>query len=317
MECKNCHAPLEEDAGYCSYCGARVLKEDKITLKFIAQEILDKVLSVDNKLLKTFLHLFTKPHQVIEDYIRGVRKRYFNPFSYLLISLTLAGISTLIMKEYTIELINAANSGNISKTAEEMNKKMMDFVFDYQSFITTLSLPPYAFVSWLVFLNKKKFNYLEHHIIYLYTTAHLAILSFLVVGFCYLIDVNIFIEISLTSTVLIIIYNSYVLIRLFKLTFFQFIIKTLYFLAIGMGLYILLIIATLIVIFLLGGKEALKSLAPPPPVKDSIQKVEKQIDTLQLQPVDSLKTIQDQDSITNDPKTISYYEASSKLNCLS
>ena len=51
MECKNCSAPLDDDAGYCSYCGARVLKEDKITLKFIFSEILDKVLSVDNKLI--------------------------------------------------------------------------------------------------------------------------------------------------------------------------------------------------------------------------------------------------------------------------
>ena len=42
--------------------------------------------------------------------------------------------------------------------------------------------------------------------------------------------------------------------------------------------------------------------------KDSIQKV---------QPIDSLKNIQKKDSIQKDKKVISYYEASSRLNCLS
>jgi len=316
MECKNCNAPLNDKAGYCSYCGARVL-DDKITLRFLFNEILDKVLSVDNKLIKTFLHLFTKPHKVIEDYVRGVRKRYFNPFNYILISITLAGISTLITRDFTMDLVTSANSQMMNPEALESNRKMMDFIFDYQSIITILSIPFYAFVSWVVFLNKRKFNYLEHNIVYIYTSGHLSIMNFLMVGVCFLFNLNLYMEVSLVAASLLLIYNSYVLIRLFKLSFFQFILKILYFLFIGGMIYIIVVIFTIIVVLAIGGPEYLKQFAPKPQTKDSIPKTE-QTDSIQrLIPVDSLKVIQQKDRVKKDPKAISFYEASSKLNCLS
>lgn len=313
--CKNCGAELEKDAGYCSYCGARVL-DDKITLRFLFSEILDKVLSVDNKLLKTFFHLFTKPHKVIEDYVRGVRKRYFNPFNYILISITLAGISSLITREYTMELVTSANQ-QMNPEAVEANRKMMDFFFDYQSIITILSIPFYAFVSWIIFLNKKKFNYLEHNIVYIYTSGHLSIINFLMVGVCYVIGVNWYFQVSLIAASLLLVYNSYVLIRLFKLSFLQFIIKSLYFLFIGGMIYVIVVIFTIIIMLAIGGPEMLKQFAPKPQVKDSIPKTEKVDSIQQLNPVDSLQVIQQKDSVKEDPKAISFYEASSRLNCLS
>jgi hypothetical protein len=240
MECKNCSAKIEDGAGYCSYCGARVL-EDNITLRFLISEILDKVVSVDNRLLKTFLHLFSKPHRVIEDYIRGVRKRYFNPFNYLLISITLAGIAVLITREYTLGAManNANSSGDPANI--EFTKQLLEFIFDYQSFISIISIPFYAFVSWLVFLNRKTFNYLEHNIIYVYTSAHISVINFLLVGFCYVFGLEWYLEISLFNVGFFIVYNAYVLIRLFKLTFFQFVIKTLFFLLIGGFVYITMV----------------------------------------------------------------------------
>jgi hypothetical protein len=311
MDCKNCKAPLENDAAYCSYCGARVL-DDKITLKFIISEILDKVISVDNRLLKTFLHLFSKPHKVIQDYIRGVRKRYFNPFSYLLISITLAGLSALIMRDHAMEAFTITRGGDqMQPVAKEFGKQMMDFIYEYQSILTIISLPLYAFVSWLIFLNRRKFNYLEHHIIYLYATAHTSIISSLGIGFCYVSGINLYVEVSLASIAVILIYNAYVLIRLYKLTFVQFLIKTLYFLFVSAVLYLIFSILLTGILLLIGGKDFLRQFAPQP--QDSIQKVEKKLDSIQFQPKDSVQ----QDSIKKDPKRISFYEASSKLNCLS
>jgi len=316
MNCKNCGAPLPEDAEYCSYCGARVL-DDNITLKFIIGEVLDKVISVDNRLLKTFIHLFSKPHKVIQDYIRGVRKRYFNPFSYLLISITLAGLSTIIMREYMMDAFNiASGSDTMGKDAQDFGKGLTDFIYEYQAMITILSLPLYAFVSWLVFLNRKQFNYLEHHIIYVYTIAHTSIISSFGIGFCYVTGIDLYLEFSFATLGIILIYNAYVIIRLFKLTFVQFLIKTLYFLFIVGVLYVVFSIIATGIILLAGGKEFLKQFAPKP--NDSIQKVEKPLDSIhKLHQNDTLKTIQQPDSIKNDPKTISFYEASSKLNCLS
>ena len=317
MKCKNCGAPLEDDAGYCSYCGARVL-DDNITIKFIAGEVMDKVVSVDNRLFKTFLHLFSKPHKVINDYIRGVRKRYFNPFNYLLISITLAGLSTLILREYMVEAFTITSGAeNMDSTAQQFGQKFTDFIYEYQAFLTILSLPFYAFISWLVFLNRKRFNYLEHNIIYVYTTAHTSIISSFGVAFCYVTGIDLYLELSFATIGIIVIYNAYVLIRLFRLTFVQFIIKTLYFLVVLLVLYVLFSILFTGILLLVGGKEYLRQFAPTRPTKDSIQKVIPVDSVLQLQPIDSLKTNQEQDSVKKDPKTISFYEASSKLNCLS
>jgi len=308
MECKNCSSTLREEDEFCSYCGSRIIGE-RISVKFIFKEVLDKVLSVDNKLLKTFWHLFSKPEVVISGYIDGVRKRYFNPFSYLLISITLAGIATLITRDVAMEAITAANSvTSNNEVGIKATEQIMNLVFDYQSFMTIISIPLYAFVSWLVFFNKKKFNYLEHNIIYIYTSAQLSVINFLIVGSLYVIQVDLFLLASIIISFIFIVYNCYTLIRLFKLTFLQFIIKTLYFLAIGLILYIIVSILVGLGLYLYFGPEYLKEQFNPKIEKDSIQN---------LQHFDSIIKINKNDSIVLDKKSIAFYEASSKLNCLS
>ena len=308
MECKNCSSHLKDEDGFCSYCGSRVIKE-RISFKFLFKEFLDKVLSVDNKLLKTFLHLFTKPHQVIDAYISGVRKRYFNPVSYLLISITLASIYIFFLKDFALESIEAIPdiASENPFNDKEFVENYISIFTDYQAFSTALIIPLYALISWIVFLNKKKYNFYEHIVIYLYASSQTSILSFLLVTPVILINQELGAQIMLFTSIFMIIYFSYVLIRLFRLTFWQFIIKTLYFLLIVSFVYLILGIIMAIVMFIYLGPEYFKQFAPKKQ-NDSIQKV---------QPIDSLKNIQKKDSIKKDKKTISYYEASSRLNCLS
>ncbi|MEQ6123047.1 DUF3667 domain-containing protein [Pseudotenacibaculum sp. MALMAid0570] len=309
MECKNCSANLQDKDGFCSYCGARVL-EKGISLKFLISEIMDKVLSVDNKLLKTFWQLFSKPDQVINGYIDGVRKKYFNPFSYLLISITLAGISFYFLKDIAIQSLETAPT--INQTGNPFGDKQflesfLNFIFDYQAFLTALIIPVYALISWVVFLNRKKYNYLEHVIIYIYASAQISILNFIVATPVFFIDSVIGNYISLGISSLSVVYNSYILIRLFKLTFWRFIVKFLYFLFVGSVLYFIWSMIAGIILVLYLGPEFFDRFKKPQK-KDSIQKV---------QPIDSTKVLQKNDSILKDKKTISFYEASSKLNCLS
>lgn len=305
MNCKNCETTLKNKDGYCSNCGARVI-EERITLAFIFKELLDKVLSVDNKLLKTFCHLFTRPHQVIDGYINGIRKRYFNPFSYLLISITLAGISFYLMKNFAIHSLEIAPSTSSSTNpfqSKGMAKEVFNFIFDFQALITAISIPLYGFVSWIVFLNKKRYNFLEHLIIYIYTTAQFSILNFIITTPLLYFQVGklntlIFIMSILCS----IIYNTYVLIKLFNLTFIQTFLKLLYFILIGSVLYFIISIVSGIAMYMYLGKEYFEQFNPKIQ-KDSIQKT---------QPIDSIKVETNKDS-----KAISYYDAVSKLNCFS
>lgn len=153
-------------------------------------------------------------------------------------------------------------------------------------------------------------------VIYLYTTAQLSIFTFLLVTPILIIDQKIGSYFAIGTSVFMLLYYSFALIRLFKLTFWQFIVKSLYFVFISGVLYIIGITISLIFILIFSGPGYFKRLINPP-TQDSIQKVEKKLDSIQLQPMDSLKNIQVKDSVKKDPKTISFYEASSKLNCLS
>ena len=253
------------------------------------------------------MHLFSKPEQVIDGYVKGVRKRYFNPFSYLLVSITLAGISYYFLKDIAMQSIGGSNTTGNNFENQKFLEELMNLVFDYQAFFTAIIIPVYALISWVVFLNKKKYNYFEHIIIYIYASAQISILNFLVATPMFFIQQDIANVISLLISSLSIFYNTYILIRIFKLTFIQFIVKFLYFIFIGIIIYLIssLIVFAGMLFFL--GPGYFKQFVPPGK-KDSIQKV---------QPIDSTKVINENNSKLKESQTISFYEAVSKLNCLS
>lgn len=290
MDCKNCKNTLRDVDGFCSSCGARIIDE-RISLRFLFKEFLDKVLSVDNKLLKTFFHLFTKPEVVIDGFIKGVRKKYYNPLNYLLVSITLSGIYLYFLKDIALESIgvNPVSGAENTYGNIEFVKDIFNFTSEYQALIIVAFIPVYGFISWLLFLNKKKYNFYEHLIIYLYTTSQATVVSFLVVVPISFIDKGLFGITDLVMTGATLLYFGYVLIRLFKLTFFQVIIKTIYFLFISGFLFILLMISIIIGVFLFSSPGYLKQLNPQN--IDSIEKT-KQLDSVQMiQKNDSIKKL--------------------------
>lgn len=318
MECKNCGGNLQDDGGFCSYCGARFIDE-RISTKFLIKEFLDKVLDIDNKLLKTFWHLFTKPEAVINGYIDGVRKRYYNPFSYLLISITLSGIYIYFLKDILFESFATNPEASNPFQNNEFLKNFMSVFTDYQAIFTVMNIPIYGFISWLVFLNRKKYNFYEHLVIYLYAASQTIVISFLIVIPTYFIDHRLSGIMSLIMSCLTVVYFAYILIRLFKLTFFQFIIKTLYFIFVSIFIFIFIGIMMNVVMYLIMGPAYFDQFKPKAPIqsKDSIQKVQPLDSLKNLKLNDSIKKIKSLDTIKKDPKAISFYEASSKLNCLS
>ncbi|WP_273566165.1 DUF3667 domain-containing protein [Maribacter halichondriae] len=91
MECKNCQSTLAERADYCSFCGAKIIR-NRLNLRNLWTEFTEQYLNLDNTFLRTIKHLFTKPKEVILGYINGQRKRYLNPISLYAIALTFTGI---------------------------------------------------------------------------------------------------------------------------------------------------------------------------------------------------------------------------------
>jgi hypothetical protein len=97
MNCKNCEINLDINDKFCAQCGAQVVKE-KLTIKKVIYEFSERYLSFDNKFLTTFKTLFTHPEWVINGYLNGLRVRFVNPITYLIIAVTLSGFNIFLMK---------------------------------------------------------------------------------------------------------------------------------------------------------------------------------------------------------------------------
>lgn len=75
MNCKNCDTALQPEISFCYKCGAKVIK-NRITFKNLAVYFGETFLNYDNKFLQTVINLIKDPKDVIDGYVKGVRKKY-------------------------------------------------------------------------------------------------------------------------------------------------------------------------------------------------------------------------------------------------
>ena len=243
MNCKNCTHQLKSEQKFCPNCGAKVI-QNRLTLKSLWGEFSQRFLNYDNTFFKTVRHMFTQPEVVINSFIDGTRKKYLNVFNYFAISLTITGFFTFIFLKFFPEIFKGAmdvlQASQQSKVQQEMFSDMMTTIFDYQSLMYFLMIPLLALISKIVFYNYKKYNYTEHAVIYLYAYSHTLVL----LNVLYLISIIIYSPILNYLTALSIpfsiLYVAYVLKRLYGLSFKKIFLKTLLFLVVGLGFYIII-----------------------------------------------------------------------------
>ncbi|AXT19292.1 DUF3667 domain-containing protein [Flavobacteriaceae bacterium AU392] len=247
MNCKNCNTPLSIYAtNYCLHCGARVIK-NRLTFKGLVEQAGEEFFNIENKPLRTFIHLFTKPKAVIDGYINGTRKKYVNPISFIAISLAFSAIQFFIINTFFNDFINNPNIQSTQNTNAnsiiEQVRSSMSFAGDYSSIIIFITIPVMALISYIVFINYRKYNFVEHTVIYLYTYSVTTILGFLVTIALFLlkniID-NSLIWVSLLTIPTMLSYNSYVLKKLFDLKWITLIWKTFLFIIIGTAVYLII-----------------------------------------------------------------------------
>ncbi|MEZ4856722.1 MAG: DUF3667 domain-containing protein [Gelidibacter sp.] len=254
MDCKNCKTYLSDKSKYCYACGGKVIR-NRLTLKNLFQDFSETYLNYDNTFFKTFIHLFTKPEQVIGGYIDGVRKKYVNVISYFMIALTITGLEWFILRKYFPETID------LSAISYQKNNKIAEEVFntiqDNISLSMMLLVPLYALISRIVFLNIKKYIYTEHLVIFMYILAQVSIFGTLI---------NIagaFVGISIGKLTYIIfpfqiIYSAYCLAHLYKLSLKGIILRTLLFVVVFLVIYLISIIIGGISLYLIKGPEFFK-----------------------------------------------------------
>ncbi len=258
MNCKNCSTKLGTSFNFCPECGAKIITK-RITFKSIMHNISEQFFNYDNKILKTFIHLFSKPEAVIVGYIDGVRKRYINVLQYFAISLTITGLQFFILNTFFENPFNLDfSSFGISKAVpnpesiEKYFQSISEIMNKYYSLIYVLSIPISAIGFWLVYkLYQKKYNFSEHIIINTYYSAQLLIiLAFLAIIFA-LFGVS-YMDFSFYSMPFSFIYLWYVLKRVYQMSVFDSLAYIIIFFFAYAVLFVILGIASLIIGILIG-----------------------------------------------------------------
>ena len=147
MNCKNCDNTLRTDYSFCPDCGAKVIR-NRITVKNLWYDAVERFFNIDNTFLITFKNLFTNPDKVIVGYINGVRKKYLNPISYFTIAVMLGGLVLFLNKQffpeamdYQFSSMNMEEMSDSDKIGIELTKKVQDYLLEYQNLFYVLMLP--------------------------------------------------------------------------------------------------------------------------------------------------------------------------------
>ncbi len=209
MTCKNCEVNLRTDYYYCPNCGGKVIR-NRITLKNLWVDVLDRYFNLDNTFVNTFVHLFTKPEIVIEGYLQGLRRKYLNPISYLGIAMTLSGIIVFLMTK-SIDFMAFDMYDNESQTV--FQKKILSYTLDYQALLFIVYIPLMAIAGWLCF-DVKKYNFAERNIIFMYSLAHFSLFSFIPSVVVLLFIPQHYMTYSLFGSLAMLIYTSFVIVRI-------------------------------------------------------------------------------------------------------
>jgi hypothetical protein len=248
MDCKNCANPLLETDKFCNECGAPVIK-NRLTIKYLFNEFYNSFLSIDSsRPILTFVDLFKKPEEVIDGYIHGVRKKYIHAFGYFTIAITFSSLFFFVFLKFFPDLLETAFSykKNMNDAEKELNNSVMQKTFEYQTFIFFAAIPLLSLMSWIVFYNKRRYNYAENLIIILYGYSQASIMG-IILYFLTVWNSKLFVIASISGAFIQIFYFAYLFKRLYTLTFKQLIIKTLYFLALLIAIYAVFIISVVII----------------------------------------------------------------------
>lgn len=115
--CLNCGAtPTGE---FCHACGQRVT-EGRLTLRTAVLEFVERSLSLERGLLRTFVEMCTDPGGVVRRYADGQRRRYVSPLAYMLIG---AAVLLLGYELYEAQL-RAWMEASLATAFGEMNRGM-------------------------------------------------------------------------------------------------------------------------------------------------------------------------------------------------
>jgi hypothetical protein len=164
-KCRNCDADVPLEQVYCGNCGQKYATE-RLTLREIGHDLLHALMHVDRSGLSLIRMLLVRPGTVALNYVQGKRKRYFGPFSFLVV--VVAAASAVI-----------ALTGFRVVSTDRPNV-VVDFLQSHINLLMFAELPLLALFSRLLDV-RGRFNLAEHLVLAAYTSSMRVLFATLIV----------------------------------------------------------------------------------------------------------------------------------------
>ena len=204
-KCLNCGNPLT--GPYCHNCGQNN-KYKRLDIWQLLGSFFQNIFNLDAAYPKTFIGLIKHPGIVSKQYVAGMRKRYANPFAYLVVAFALHVLlnATVIKEEVPalgglltylgVVAMGAVVEGYLVAHSEEKaeqddaarseekaeqddstrpwydQESLTDFVNRYNTWLTYALIVPLAFI-WAILFRKSQYNLAENYVFALYIFAQL------------------------------------------------------------------------------------------------------------------------------------------------
>ena len=166
--CATCGAPL---AGpFCAQCGQRV-RAGRLTMRGVATEAVQHVLSLDSGLLRTAVDLVRRPAGLITDVLAGRTVRYAGPVRYFLVAVTVAQVLAFLSGHFLdyAEGFVIGFTGTDAERAQALDNVERFWVF------TFIGLVPLVTLWSRLFLRRSGLTLAEHGAAHLYLMGQMAL----------------------------------------------------------------------------------------------------------------------------------------------
>lgn len=187
--CPNCSAHLETTYHFCPHCGQTAFIH-RFNLPHVFHEVFHALTHADKGVLHLIKELAVRPGVVAREYVlAGKRKKYFNPFTFLVLALGVTLFVNSIFHPYTRDLPSApaaqnapANPLRTPQAGFAVRQKNLQMFFEQRSnLVLFFAIPLFALVYWLLFL-RSGINYAEHLVAQVLFSGFYALISLALVA---------------------------------------------------------------------------------------------------------------------------------------
>ncbi len=164
--CLNCDATLASQQPFCSQCG-QASATRRLTVHDIGHALVHVFTHTDHSVFSLVRDLAIRPGKVAREYVDGKRKKYFNPFTFVMV---VVGVASLVLAATKFVDFNRGTPTNPVST----------FLQNHINLVILVQLPMLAMFAKALF-RKEKLNFAEHLALAAYTSAFRSIFFTLVI----------------------------------------------------------------------------------------------------------------------------------------